>query len=260
MEELKQFQFFVSDDQSNWGNPVSGGTFANNGSTKTINFQGTRGRYVRLLALNEVNDGPWVAMAELEIIGDGCEGLGLKESQIISFNSIEDQWADADPIALTASATSGLPVSYQVVSGPAVIQDGNISFLGASGEVILKAIQQGNDQYYAAEPVIHTFQVFARASVNIQFPENNSELGTGEVILKYNIAGALEQSNATRVEIRINNEDPVFADLDSDEYDLKDLGPGTYTVVLRLLNDRSAVLSTASVTFTIIRGFQRIIF
>lgn len=76
---ISQYQFYVSTDGVNWGNPVASGTF-NYGTAKTgcpgasivpailVSFPTTSGKYVRLRALSEVNGSPHTAMAELNIL------------------------------------------------------------------------------------------------------------------------------------------------------------------------------------------------
>ncbi|VGO16221.1 hypothetical protein PDESU_04812 [Pontiella desulfatans] len=50
--------------------------------------------------------------------------------QLITFASIPDQPVGAGPIALNASADSGLPVEFFVVKGPAVIREGQLELTG----------------------------------------------------------------------------------------------------------------------------------
>lgn len=66
---IGQYEFYVSSNGVNWGNPVASGTFANNGLEKEIAFSKTTGRYIRLRALTEVNGKPWTSVAELNVLG-----------------------------------------------------------------------------------------------------------------------------------------------------------------------------------------------
>jgi hypothetical protein len=54
--------------------------------------------------------------------------------------------------------SSGLPVTYSLVSGPATLSN-NIVSLSGVGTVVLKASQKGNDTYLAAPDVYRTFTV-----------------------------------------------------------------------------------------------------
>ncbi len=72
------------------------------------------------------------------------------------------------PFALSGAASSGLPVSYAVVSGPASVAGNLVTLLGA-GTVVVLAEQPGNANYFAAEPVTLSFEV-AKAAQTITFP------------------------------------------------------------------------------------------
>ena len=60
-------------------------------------------------------------------------------------------------VGLSATASSGLPVSFSVVSGPGVISDGtNLSFT-AAGVVLVEAAQAGNDIWNPASPLTNSY-------------------------------------------------------------------------------------------------------
>jgi N-acetylneuraminic acid mutarotase len=59
------------------------------------------------------------------------------------------------PITLSATASSGLPVSFAVLSGPASISGSKLTFTGA-GPVVIAASQPGNSDYLAAPQVTGT--------------------------------------------------------------------------------------------------------
>ncbi len=79
-----------------------------------------------------------------------------KQTQSITFSAIADFAGAAAPITLSATATSTLPVSYSVVSGPAVVS-GNTVTPTASGVITVRASQGGNDAFNAAPDVSRTF-------------------------------------------------------------------------------------------------------
>jgi hypothetical protein len=84
-----------------------------------------------------------------------------KASQTITFTQLADVVYQSSPLltfALTATATSGLPVSYQVVSGPATLVGDLLSITGI-GPVTLRALQAGDQNYLAAAEVTQTFTV-----------------------------------------------------------------------------------------------------
>src|SRR5882672_6889858 len=63
------YQFYVSDDGVTWGTPAAAGTLAANTSEKTVRFTAKTGRFVRLVALSEINGHAWTSAAELNVFG-----------------------------------------------------------------------------------------------------------------------------------------------------------------------------------------------
>ena len=81
-------------------------------------------------------------------------------AQFIDFAEITDQLVYNEPITLQASATSGLPVTFEVVQGPATL-DGNILTLtGEEGLVKVRASQPGDGTSWQSAPAVtRTFYV-----------------------------------------------------------------------------------------------------
>ncbi len=90
------------------------------------------------------------------IIITACKTQG---PQTITFPNPGIQRVGAS-VTLAATATSGLPVTYSVTSGPAVLS-GSSARLNAVGSVTVSASQTGNGGYFAATPVSVTFPVYA---------------------------------------------------------------------------------------------------
>ena len=81
-----------------------------------------------------------------------------KGGQVIAFPQIQTQHA-TNRLGLAASASSGLPVSFAVLAGPAVLADGtNVTFTDV-GRVSIVASQAGNANWNAAADVTNTFRV-----------------------------------------------------------------------------------------------------
>ncbi|RDC64221.1 T9SS type A sorting domain-containing protein [Adhaeribacter pallidiroseus] len=78
-------------------------------------------------------------------------------SQYIAFETIPDKTVASVPFTLSARASSGLPVTFSIVSGPATLQDSTITLTGV-GTVTIKAIQAGNAQFKPTEAT-QTFRV-----------------------------------------------------------------------------------------------------
>lgn len=79
--------------------------------------------------------------------------------QAIAFAPIPNKLNNEPPFAIEATATSGLPVFFNILSGPATVEANIITLTGAPGLVEVEATQPGGGQYNPAEPVIQRFNV-----------------------------------------------------------------------------------------------------
>jgi uncharacterized repeat protein (TIGR02543 family) len=75
-----------------------------------------------------------------------------KLPQFITFDAVSRQVFGDAPFGLSAAASSGLPVDFSVLSGPAILS-GNILTMTGVGLVVLRASQSG-DVTYAAAPSV----------------------------------------------------------------------------------------------------------
>ncbi|MBD0327797.1 MAG: right-handed parallel beta-helix repeat-containing protein, partial [Pyrinomonadaceae bacterium] len=82
------------------------------------------------------------------------------QNQSISFAAVANKTYGDAPFSLSATASSGLPVSFRVVSGPATVV-GNVVTLTGTGTVVVEASQSGNASYNTAPPVTRSFNVNA---------------------------------------------------------------------------------------------------
>jgi len=65
---VADYQFYVSTDSSNWGTAVATGTFNSDRTQKRVTFATAQtGRYIRFVALSEINGKPWTSVAELDV-------------------------------------------------------------------------------------------------------------------------------------------------------------------------------------------------
>jgi uncharacterized delta-60 repeat protein len=80
-----------------------------------------------------------------------------KGQQTISFNAPSDRSAASAPFNLNASASSGLPVSFTLIDGPATLDGNTLTLTGELGTVVVEASQDGNDNWEPAAPVERSF-------------------------------------------------------------------------------------------------------
>ena len=68
--QIAAYEFYVSDDGVDWGAPVASGNYPNTKTEQEVLFgTAVTGRYVRLVALSEVNGNPSTSVAELNLLG-----------------------------------------------------------------------------------------------------------------------------------------------------------------------------------------------
>ena len=121
-------------------NPITG-TFANlpQGGPLSASYDGTTYYFAANYAGGDGND--------LVLTNTATPA----QPQTISFASIPYQ-SYGSTIALAAIASSGLPVSFSVVSGPAVIDGNNLTVVGV-GPITVQASQNGDADYLPAPAV-----------------------------------------------------------------------------------------------------------
>lgn len=75
--------------------------------------------------------------------------VALPKSQKITFPDLGEMVEGREPLKLQATASSGLPVSFEVVSGPATLAGDLLTITGA-GKLLLRANQTGNADWEPA--------------------------------------------------------------------------------------------------------------
>ncbi len=83
-----------------------------------------------------------------------------KTNQTITFGALASRSVGETNVPLLATASSLLPVSFSILSGPASITGTNLSVTGA-GTVTVQASQTGSTTYNAATPVSQSFIAYA---------------------------------------------------------------------------------------------------
>ncbi|MBN1269686.1 MAG: SBBP repeat-containing protein [Kiritimatiellae bacterium] len=125
----------------------------------------------------------------------------VKADQTITFPAIGNK-GETDVVGLSATATSGLDVSFTVGSGPATITGGtNLSFTG-TGTVSIVASQAGDAEWNAAPSVTNMFNVWP---AGVDYCESYSDDSASESINRVrfntidNPSGASSYSDFTAI-------------------------------------------------------------
>jgi hypothetical protein len=79
--------------------------------------------------------------------------------QSITFYEIQNKVISSEPFEILAEASSGLPVEFELISGPASVNGNLVTLTGAPGVVMILAKQDGDSEYDAASPIVQSFNV-----------------------------------------------------------------------------------------------------
>lgn len=138
----------------------SGGFVAGGDDLVQVNY--TSGGGAELTQTPVVGGGNIVTVA-LDAGGGPILGGALAGYQAITFAGPGDQFLGSGSVELSATSSSGLPVSFELVSGPATL-DGNLVLFNGAGTVVVRAVQSGNASFLAAASVDRSFEIVAATS------------------------------------------------------------------------------------------------
>lgn len=116
-----------------------------------------------------------------------------KRPQTIAFAELANRRVNVAPFALAATASSGLPVSFTLVSGPATLSGSTLTLAGTPGNVVVRATQAGNAEYAEAPAVERTLvvtPVIAGRFVNLS-ARARAGVGTQTFITGFTIGGGV---------------------------------------------------------------------
>jgi hypothetical protein len=150
---------------------LAAGTATLSGSTVTVTQAGS----VTVRATQAGNENYLPATAEQGFTGVATTG---QTAQNIAFSPILEHTIYDRSFDLFASATSGLPVSFTVVSGPATVSGNTVFLLNTAGTVTIRASQAGNATYGAASDVTRSFDVVDPRGEDVFFGDLNDDGGT----------------------------------------------------------------------------------
>ena len=145
------YNIAVSDDDVNWTVVATGKATTAPTGVVSVSLGAQNARYVRVngLSLTANSSGSYyMQLAEVQLFNQ----TSAPQNQTITFNAIPSQLVGGT-LALSASASSGLPVTY------AVVQNGNCSVAGSvvtflnAGNCGIIASQPGDNAYNAAPSV-----------------------------------------------------------------------------------------------------------
>ena len=135
---IDEYEFYVSTDGSNWGEAVAAGSWGSVvGMCMVEPFTPKNGRYVRLVALSEINDNAWTTVAELNVYGTTPD---VFTEDIFTRASAIEGVDYAETVADTIF--EGSVVDFSRVAGPLwleVAADGTLSGVAGDSNVGLNS-------------------------------------------------------------------------------------------------------------------------
>ena len=175
-----------------------------------------------------------------------------KDDQTITFGTLADKtYGDAD-FNLTATASSGLTVSYTIISGPATVSANTVSITGA-GSVTIEANQGGDDTYNPAPAVQQSFTV-NKATLTATADNKSKTYGDANPTLTITYSGFVNSENSSVLDTEptasttadatsnVGNYDITVSGGSDDNYSFTNVS-GTLTVHTKELTVTGAVVT-----------------
>ena len=101
----------------------------------------------------------------------------------------------ASPIDLNVSASSGLPVSLELIEGNSTVDlNGTVLTIKSPGEVKIKATQDGNASWLSAEPIFLDFQIMKKELI-VRVDDQFRKADQPNPIFSYQVEGFAYDDN-----------------------------------------------------------------
>jgi uncharacterized delta-60 repeat protein len=132
-----------------------------------------------VVTATQAGDGTYVSATANQTI------LPSVKSQTITPPTLATRNNTDRPFIVSVTSSSVLPVTLEIVSGPATVSGNIVTLAGAAGTVTVRATQPGNSSYLPAPPVTFTFNVIGTAS-QIYFGTLGATSTDGDFAICYN--------------------------------------------------------------------------
>ena len=121
-----------------------------------------------------------------------------KANQAITFGPLSDKTYGTAPFEVSATSSTGLPVTFSIANGPATI-NGNVVTLIGAGTVIVRASQVGDDNHNPAPNVDQTFEV-AKATLVVTAQNTTRIYGAANPSLTFTYDGFVNGETASMID------------------------------------------------------------
>ncbi|MDB5339015.1 MAG: outer rane adhesin like protein, partial [Planctomycetaceae bacterium] len=175
-------------------------------------------------------------------------------SQTITFPGVQDITTDAAPFVIDGFSSSGLPLTFKLISGAASL-NGNILTPVAPGPVVLEADQDGDVNFTSATPLTRTFMI-TDSSNGLNDTAPIALNGIAKVLPGSNVLGQLSATDAENDPLTygvgndpengmvVVNEDGSFEYTPADGF----IGVDSFTFTA---NDGQLISNLATITVTV---------
>jgi hypothetical protein len=186
----------------------------------------------------------------------------VKQTQTITFNPIPSQ-VQGTKITLSATASSGLPVSFTSLTTTFCTVSGTTATLVSPGICTIQATQAGNTQYAAATPVKQSFTVTSASAASFTI----TAVPLGEFAYRGEIEGffiELQSVNGFNGNVTLScsggpagsscTDFPMSVHVNGKAYALsgvffsRNTAPGTYTIAFKGVSGSLTESTTAKFT------------
>ncbi|MBP6335517.1 MAG: discoidin domain-containing protein [Bacteroidia bacterium] len=214
--KIKDYELFLSLDSITWASAQAAGVMvypnlSASSQRGEVFFGAIDAQYLRLVANSNYQGNNFVVLAELDVFeysGAGCIATG-QINQTLSLVPVPKQATVNPPVILEDSASSGLPLTYSVISGPATVSGDTLTLNGIAGTVVVNISQAGDATYY---PVSTNFS-FDVIDLATYFPELTCKLAGAQPLQMSALRAYPIHSNASIAE-------PAFLSIDSVVYEI----------------------------------------
>ncbi len=176
-------------------------------------------------------------------------------AQTITFPTVTGSLAVSTQVALTATASSGLPVTYQSVTPSVCTVSGSTASLIAYGYCTIQAMQYGDATYSAAPAVTQTFHVNHIAQT-IAFPAIGSQLVNTQVALGATASSGFPVSytSLTPSVCTVSGSTASLIAAGTCSIQAAQAGNGVYTAAPAVKQSFTVTLPTQTITFPTVTG------
>jgi hypothetical protein len=171
-----------------------------------------------------------------------------KLAQAISFTNPGPRTYGAAPLSLSATADSGLPVSFSVVSGPATVSGSTLTITGA-GTVTVRASQAGNPTY-GPTSVDQIFTV-ARAALTIRADDKAMVAGSALPALTATYTGFVNGDTAASLDTPVSLSTTATSASAAGDYPIVAAGAADSNYTITFANGTLRISAAAPTTYII---------